>query len=264
MNYLDWGDVLRKQEPAELEYLGESGTTGSCRQAVINLIHAGCKIEKVKILTLEGKHSRSHALLLVTDFERQVLIKDGFSSGYSGEGPRGYAFVINLLSRYTENIDEYIIPEKLYERLIRSSLTTQDMKLIDDLNRVRPARWFEFAHYVNEDKMEIYKEFPLTIPMALIDNRLIDIALDFDRNPDSAILNAYRKIESVVRERTGLTQESSTKLFSKAFLGEESVLYWENIDSGESKGRASFLIVSLWLLGIEERIKSQNISLMTM
>lgn len=231
--------MLSKKEPAGIQYLGEDGITESCKQAVIQLIHFGENIEEVKILTAEGDHSNSHSLLLTVCYETQIIIKGGFASGYNGEGPRGYHYILNLLSKYTENIGEYIVPSQLFERINNSNLTVQDLELISTLNKIRPARWYEFVHYDKKKQPLIFDKFPLSIPMALIDNRLIEIALSFPDNPDNAILNAYRKIESVVRERTNLTHESSTKLFSKAFQGDESLLYWEGIDQGEGKGRAS-------------------------
>ncbi|GLS90360.1 hypothetical protein GCM10007916_14270 [Psychromonas marina] len=231
--------MLPKKQIAEIQYLGDSGLTECCKQGVVQLLHFGEIIEEVKILTAEGDYSNSHCLLLTLTHDRVAAIKNGFSSGYPGEGPKGYTFVLNLLSKYTENIAEYICPIDIFERLLKSSLTIQDIESINNLTKISPARWYEFVPYKEELKPDVFSEFPLTIPMALIDCRLIEIALDFTNNPDNSILNAYRKIESIVRGRTNLTHESSTKLFSKAFQGDESVLYWEDIDSGECKGRAS-------------------------
>lgn len=75
--------------------------------------------------------------------------------------------------------------------------------------------------------------------MVLLDTRLIELASDFNENPDNAIMGAYRKLESIVRDRTGLHNESSVKLFAKAFQGDDSILCWKNLDSGECRGRAS-------------------------
>lgn len=223
---------------AGIQYVGESGITQSCKKAVIQLLHAGERVEEVKILTLESQHSNAHAFLLMLEFEIPILIKDGFASGYTGEGPRGYGFVLNLLSQYTDNINEYIVSEGVFERISDSALTENDLEDIARLRRVLPARWYDYVP-LRTPKEHVFSEFPLSLPMALIDSRLIDIALGFDSNPDNAILNGYRKIESIVRKRTGLTKESSTKLFSKAFQGDDSVLSWDNLDPGESKGRAS-------------------------
>lgn len=231
--------MLTNKQVAGIQYLGERGITEYCKQAVIQLIHFGEQIEEVKILTAEGEHSNSHCLLLTIRYGKQLAIKNGFSSGYPGEGPRGYSFVLNLLSKYTENIGEYIVTEGVFDRLINSCLTVKDLELINSLKKIRPARWYDYVPYQEKLNPDVFTEFPLTIPMALIDKRLINIALSFTKNPDSSILNAYRKIESIVRDRTNLTHESSTKLFSKAFQGDEPILYWKNLDSGESRGRVS-------------------------
>lgn len=228
-----------KAKFAGIQYLGESSITQTCKKAVIQLIHSGENIQDVKILTFEDTYSKAHALLLTIEYDIQIIIKGGFASGYNGEGPKGYACVLNLLRQYTDNINEYIIPKSIFERISSSSLTVKDLEYIDNIERVRPARWYDSAYLYKEREHNVFSEFPLTIPMALLDTRLIELALNFNTSPDNAIMSAYRKIETIVRERTGLEHESSTKLFAKAFQGDDSVLYWENLDSGESKGRAS-------------------------
>ena len=224
---------------AGIQYLGESGITQTCKEAVIQLIHGGEKIKDVKILTFEEIYSKAHALLLTLRYDTQIIIKGGFASGYNGEAPKGYAYILNLLRQYTGNINEYIVPKSIFERISSSSLTVRDLEYINSIDRVSPARWCDSAYLYKEDGCDIFSEFPLAMSMALLDTRLIELALNFNENPDNAIMSAYRKIESIVRERTGLDHESSTKLFAKAFQGDDSILYWGNLDSGESKGRAS-------------------------
>ncbi len=228
-----------KAKLAGIQYIGESGITQECKKAVINLIHAGDRIHEVKILSFEEMHSSAHALLLTLEFDIQIVVKGGFASGYNGEGPKGYAFVLNLLRQYTDNINEYIVPQRIFERISSSSLTVKDLEYINSIEKVRPARWYDSAYLHKERNHNVFSEFPLTIPMALLDTRLIELAFEFETNPDNAIISGYRKIEDIVRERTKLYNESSTKLFAKAFQGDNSVLYWENLDSGELKGRAS-------------------------
>ena len=79
-----------KAKFAGIQYMGESGITQTCKEAVIQLIHAGEDIKDVKILTFEETHSSAHALLLTLRYDIQVIIKGGFASGYNGEAPRGY------------------------------------------------------------------------------------------------------------------------------------------------------------------------------
>lgn len=235
-----------KSKFAGIQYLGDSGVTQICKEAIIRLIHAGEDIKDVKILTFEEAYSHAHALLLTLRYDIQVIIKGGFASGYNGEAPKGYAFVLNLLRNYTDNINEYIISKSIFERISNSSLTVKDLEYINSINPVRPNRWYDSAYLHKNRECSTFSEFPLTIPMALLDSRLIELALDFDKNPDNVIMGAYRKLESIVRERTGLHNESGVKLFAKAFQGDDSVLYWENLDSGEFKGRAS-LFTSVYM-----------------
>ncbi len=224
---------------AGIQYVGDSGITQECKKAVINLIHAGERIHEVKILTFEETYSNAHALLLILEFDIQIVVKDGFASGYNGEGPKGYAFVLSLLAQYTNNINEYVVPQKIFERISSSSLTVKDLECINGIEKVRPIRWYDSAYLFKEREHNIFSEFPLIIPMALLDSRLIEQALKFETNPDNAIMSGYRKIEDIVRERTKLYNESSTKLFAKAFQVDNSVLCWENLDPSESIGRAS-------------------------
>ena len=228
-----------KAKLAGIQYLGESGITHECKKAVINLVHAGERIEEVKILTFEEPYSKAHSLLLTLEYDIQIVIKGGFASGYNGEGPKGYAFVLNLLAQYTDNIDEYLAPQRIFERISSSSLTVKDLEYINSIKKVLPARWYDSAYLYKERNRNGFSEFPLTIPMALLDTRLIELALEFETNPDNAIMSGYRKIEDIVRERTKLYNESSTKLFAKAFQSDNSILYWENLDPSESIGRAS-------------------------
>ena len=228
-----------KAKFAGIQYLGESGITQTCKNAVIQLIHADEKIQDVKILTFEETYSKVHALLLTVEYDIQIIIKSGFASGYNGEAPKEYAYVLNLLRQYTDNINEYIIHKSIFERISSSSLTIKDLEYINNIDQVRPARWYDSAYLDKEREYNVFSEFPLTIPMALLDTRLIELASDFNENPDNAIMGAYRKLESIVRDRTGLHNESSVKLFAKAFQGDDSILCWKNLDSGECRGRAS-------------------------
>jgi hypothetical protein len=73
------------------------------------------------------------------------------------------------------------------------------------------------------------------LPLALIDSRIIDLAIHFEQQPDSNLLNGYRRLEDLVREQSGFAAEFGAKLFQKAFVGDESPLMWEGIDGSEQQ-----------------------------
>ena len=70
----------------------------------------------------------------------------------------------------------------------------------------------------------------------------MDLALNFEEHPDNSIISGYRRLEGIVRDRTGLTHAHGAKLFSKAFQEDQSILHWEEIKPSEQIGRASIFI----------------------
>jgi hypothetical protein len=76
------------------------------------------------------------------------------------------------------------------------------------------------------------------IPFAIIDARIIDLAISFWKDPDDKLLKGYRRLEDAIRKRTSL-DEHGTKLFSQTFAGNNPKLTWDHIDDGERAGRAN-------------------------
>jgi Protein of unknown function (Hypoth_ymh) len=203
---------------------------------VLQLLLYGHRIASVRILT----HDSSHCLLLTVGESDLVAIKSGFASGYSGEGPQALAFVLQALLAYGVEIDEYEVPEDYLARLDASALTSKDIELLERLRPIRPSRWYDYGYQASErrEKGDLFADLEPKLPLAIIDSRIMDIAIHFEDDPDAKLLTGYRRLEDIVRERTGLVGEFSTKLLSKAFLGKESLLCWEGVDGGEQEGRA--------------------------
>lgn len=219
---------------AGIEYTGESGVSRSCVEAVMRYILFGDRISEVAILT----HKNSHCLLLRVNQRSHVAVKSGFASGYSGEGPRSFDYVLRLLQRHGAEIDEYEVPQTLLDRLDQSALTVSDIESIRTRQPVRPARWYDYINYHHpKAPQEIWKEFPEAIPYSIIDNRILDLATDFFTDPDARLLSGYRRLEDIVRKRTGVDEHGS-RLFSQVFQGKDAKLTWEGLDPGEKDGRA--------------------------
>ncbi|WGV99109.1 TIGR02391 family protein [Vibrio sp. YMD68] len=224
---------------AGIEYRGMAGISCHCIDAVVEILHFGRTINEVKILTVEGEHSNSHALLLNVDTDIVIAIKTGFASGYPGEGPNAFSSVLSLLQLHTEEINEYSVSSKLVDRLDDSCLLEKDLDWINNERPIRPNRWYDYIDNRQPLSHLIFRYFPRELPLALIDQRLYDLVLEFKTNPDNALMSGYRLLERIIREKSGLKKETGSKLFSKAFLGDESPFFWADLDGGESKGRAS-------------------------
>jgi hypothetical protein len=226
---------IRLSDLAGIEYGGVSGGSQDCENAVLRILQFRDEIQRARILS----HANSHCLLLTTYIGDLIAIKSGFSSGYGGEGPRRFSCVLQLLESFNIQIEEYIVPQEVLNRLDQSALTCTDLKNIDAAKPVRPIRLYEYImemHYESSVNGKLLSHFPVTIPFAIIDGRIMDLATTFWNNPDEKILTAYRRLEDMVRERTGLPDHGQ-KLFSKAFGRNGSALCWNNIDEGEREGR---------------------------
>lgn len=222
---------------AGIEYAGLAGISSSCLNAVRRLLQFGEHITEARILTC----NTIHCLLLSYDYGQQIAIKSGFASGYGGEGPRTFAEVLLLLDEHGVEIDEYAVSSDLLDRIDYSALTRKDLEGILSARPLRPRRFhdyvYQFREVLNQDRrFSGWSRFPPVMPLALIDPRIRDISLKFEAEPDSCLLVGYRRLEDLVRKRTGL-DEHGAKLFSQAFVGPNALLVWKRTDQGERSGR---------------------------
>lgn len=222
---------------AGIEYCGLPGISSECQDAVMRLLQYGDRITRVRILSGSG----DHCLLLTVNVGDLIAVKSGFGSGYMGEGSHAFSYVLQLLDTHGAQIEEYEVTPDVIDRLDGSSLTMADIENLDAARPIRPTRWHD---YVFEDHWErghsgtLWLEFPPLVPFAIIDSRIIDLAISFWEGPDQKLLTGYRRLEDIVRKRTGI-DEHGAKLFSQAFLGPTAKLSWKGLDTGQQTGRAS-------------------------
>ena len=96
-----------------IQFAGIDGITESCVNAVLRHIQFGEKIFKVFILS----YNQSHALILFTESYETIAIRSGFSSGYPGEGPGGFAYVLSLLREFDIEIEEYYVAKEVIDKI---------------------------------------------------------------------------------------------------------------------------------------------------
>lgn len=221
---------------AGIQYTGGPGTTQECVNAVVRLIQCDAGISKAIVLTA----SRRHGLLLTVYPGDLVAIKAGFTSGYAGEGPRGLSRVLALLYGHGIDIEEVEVKDGLLERLNDSALTGKDIGWLEAARPVRPWRW---PDYIDggfpsvESLARMWRDCTPVMPFAIIDDRLFDLALAFWKSPDEHLMTGYRRLEDVVRQRTGIADHGAS-LFSAAFLTTPQKLGWNGCQASEQKGRA--------------------------
>lgn len=230
---------------AAIEYHGQPGDTKSCLDAIARLIQFGNRLEKAYLLSNIENNQKSgqHCYLLTVDYGDQIAIKSGFSSGYSGQGPSGLSNSLQMLIRHKVEIDEHKVDEELIYRLDQSSLLLSDLEELESQRPVRPQRFYDYIHLDDDrrtfDNGKLQSLFPEVVPYSVIDHRIIDLAIELNDEPDLSLMNAYRRLEDVIRERSGINEGSGSRLFSSTFQGNEPALHWPNLLDAEAKGRVS-------------------------
>jgi hypothetical protein len=124
---------------AAIEYVGVAGASKDCQDGVLRMIQWGDRVTSVKVLS----YARRHCLLLTINFGDLIAIKSGFSSGYIGEGPHRFSYVLQALDSYGTEIEEFEVPLTLLERVDQSAMTKHDLEALDEAKPIRPSRWPE-------------------------------------------------------------------------------------------------------------------------
>lgn len=203
--------------------------------AVVRLLGGGASLAAARIVS----SSNDHCLLLTLRPGDLVAVKSGFGSGPLGEGPSGFSHLLALLRAHRIAVDEIDVDAELVQRLDGSALTNEDVQLLVNGKPVRPSRWSEYVYDRDDDAgaPRLWSQHDPVVPFALIDARLFDLAQTFWDGPDDRLLKGYRRLEDIVRSRTGLDSHSA-KLFSQAFQGKPPRLTWPDCADSETSGRA--------------------------
>lgn len=231
-----------------IEYHGHSGSTARCVTAVERLLHYGTPLSRAMIITMQAAGTTSHALLLSDEFDDRIVIKPGFTSGYSGEGPRGWSQVLGLLDWHGVPLDEVAVDASFLHRINSSALTFGDLDRIDAARPIRPRRlWQYMLDRHSERDINPWRQHLPILPLSLIDGRLAEFARNFWDDPDAALFKAHRRLETIVRDRVAVIAADATsavgaKLYGLAFNGEDAPLRWPCAPLSERQGRASLFI----------------------
>ena len=227
------------RESAEIEYHGTRGASLACRDAVFRLVQYGTRITDARILT----SGQSHCLLLSINGDDLVAVKSGFASGYSGLGPTTFSEVLGVLCAVGAEIDEYEVDPDVIKRIDKTALTTGDIRNIESSHAIRPQRWRDYVlndHWTDHEIDAQWHRFPNVIPFALIDRRIIDLAVSFWEGPDDALMKGYRRLEDIIRKRSD-SEEYGCNLLTKEFSRKHGKLKWKQISGREHAGRLDLM-----------------------
>ena len=227
------------RESAEIEYHGIRGDSLACREAVFRLVQYGSRITDARILT----SGQSHSLLLSISSGDMVAIQSGFASGYGGLGPTTFSEVLGVLHAVGAEIDEYEVNSDIIKRINETALTTEDIRNINSSRAIRPQRWRDYVlndHWTDHEIDVQWHRFPQVIPFALVDRRIMDLAIAFWEGPDDALMKGYRRLEDIIRKRTD-SENHGSRLLDEAFSLKRGKLKWMDAPDRAHAGRLDLM-----------------------
>lgn len=233
---------------ADVDYRGSRGTTQSCLEALgYALMEYRCSGIAALISGPADEHAcRSHLFILSPGYGRQTVIRDGFASGYGGEGPAGLKRAILLLDNWQWDIGEIRVDDPTFERIASGAISHTALEEVLKQRRYPVSE--VFYRYLSREDLDDretqnpWASIPVALPLPLLDRRLHDLTVRFWENPDAVLSRGYRRLEDLVRAKTDI-DEHGAKLFSRAFGNESSPLTWE-LNDAESRANAQLFIAA--------------------
>lgn len=233
-------DELARHKPGQhVLYLGHHGVTRCSVEAVERLLHRHRDIEAVRLLSCRNRHAYMFTLACA-DF---AVVRAGFTSD-SGEGSSGLRRSLNLIQSVGLEIEESDVDNALFDRLNHAALSPDDLDRLLALRCVRPWRLWDYGLRVHSDAEQsggLWQGVEPVLPLGLLDPRLFDLAVDFWKAPDAVLFKGFRRLEGIIRSRTGLKQHGKN-LYTGAFQSPQPLLVWVGFDENQQNGRASLFI----------------------
>jgi len=114
----------------KVQYIGQSGYTQPCLLAIDAILNSGSLPEKATLVSWASdrrSQMEEHLFLFWNwGYSPLTIVPSGFSSGYSGEGPRGFSLAICMIRSKGIPLDGVYVGE--------SKFRTIDRGQIDDVN----------------------------------------------------------------------------------------------------------------------------------
>ena len=234
-----WLGVVDDLVIDEIRYLGDVYTAPTI-QDLQSLLQSGFRPEKAYILSVvDVARQGAHAVLLDSD-GKSVVLRGGLTSGYGGEGPRGLAWVIELLEEVECYPVDVSVSRQVLHRARTCNLRSTDLDAIR--NRLPTAGVDNYRVPPREGRKGIWDGSPCSLPFRLLDPRLLPIAMGFDENPDRAIFEGFRRLEHILRTRLDRGSDAdsgreNTRVAAMAFAGKVPALSWPSVSEKDAAER---------------------------
>ena len=148
-------DSFEERQP--VQYLGESGFTQTCVLAISAIINSGILPEKATIVTnvcdMKSHPRQEEHLFIFWNWQYMpvVVVPSGFASGYSGEGPSGFALAICMVREKGIPIDGIYVTKSVFNAIDKGKIVYADDQIPKDIKAQSKSLSWPWYLWVRED-----------------------------------------------------------------------------------------------------------------
>ncbi len=192
----------RKERPAlPIQYLGRSGTTQPCVEAMVTILTSPYRCREITVVFQEkqpGEDSYAVCFVVWDWLSCEItIVPDGFGT-HAGTGGWGLAVVLSLIQFYQIPLKEKWVEARQFERIANGHPTARDREQLHQADHGTPS----WPFYVGDFGSRLWAQagYETTqFPYWLIEPELLGDVKDIERNPGSAVFQAARRLEMLVR-----------------------------------------------------------------
>jgi hypothetical protein len=235
----------------QFQYLGISGDTSSCTDAIISILVSPVRASHFTVVFCEwNKIEEDHTAACFVAWNWLgapiTIIADGFGT-HQGYGGWGLSLCLALIQSSNIRIDEVEISSSSFQRIAKGRAINNDIKKLTVQQYERPM-WTLYVRdfhskavedgtiwtYIQGDSSDLTNRFPSW----MFDPEVHHVAKTFESSPSVAVTEALLKLEDFVR-RLSKSERSTVgvKLMGNAF-GKEGKLRF-NLPEDEADAWAS-------------------------
>ena len=210
----DWGQVLsvpapkstRREHPAlPIQYLGRSGTTRPCVEAMVTILTSPYRCREITVVFQEQQpgEDSSDVCFVVWDWLgcEITIVPDGFGT-HNGTGGWGLAVVLSLIQFYQIPLKEKWVEAQQFEQIANGRPTARDREQLHQADHCAPSWPLHVGNFGSRLWTQAGYE-TAQFPYWLIEPELLGDVKDIERNPGSAVFQAARRLEMLLRDLGG-------------------------------------------------------------
>ena len=187
--------------PIQFQYLGQVGTTYPCVEAMVTILTSPYRCREITVLySKEEPRDKTYAVCFVIwDWlgTEITIVPDGFGT-HGGTGGWGLEVVLALIQFYQIPLKEKFIKYDQFERITFGRPTSRDLQQLHQADFGAPSWPLHVGEFGSALWSQITYE-TAQFPYRLIAPELLNDVKDVERNPGTAVFQAARKLEMLLR-----------------------------------------------------------------